>query len=295
MKIRKTFVGNLPDNKIVNSNSTSETDTYSCKYLNERNVIVSSEEPTTGEEVWFQTSRNLFDRSNIIQNTSVDNNTGGVYEDTNSFTTNYIPVSPGKTYKFNGLSNSIGFFWGALYDSSKNYIGKIDFKNSPKTIFISDTNASYMRLGILNIYMANFIIREATDKIHTKTDNGYEEFYNEENKKVYSTEEQRIGTWIDGTPLYRTTVFREIAIQKDVTLMIDSGIKNINKIVNVGGIVSSSNKQACFAINTYNLENNVVSVSVKFEQDGRILIRSTDNWSSPDIIIHLEYTKTTDF
>lgn len=53
MKIRKTFVGNLPDNKIVNSNSTSETDTYSCKYLNERNVIVSSEEPTTGEEVWI--------------------------------------------------------------------------------------------------------------------------------------------------------------------------------------------------------------------------------------------------
>ena len=41
MKIRKTFAGNLPDNKIVNSKSNSETDTYSCKYLNERNVILA--------------------------------------------------------------------------------------------------------------------------------------------------------------------------------------------------------------------------------------------------------------
>ena len=40
MKIRKTFAGNLPDNKIVNSKSNSETDTYICKYLNERNVIL---------------------------------------------------------------------------------------------------------------------------------------------------------------------------------------------------------------------------------------------------------------
>ena len=35
MKIRKTFAGKVPENKIVNAKSTSETDAYSCKYLND--------------------------------------------------------------------------------------------------------------------------------------------------------------------------------------------------------------------------------------------------------------------
>ena len=180
MKIRKTFVGNLPDNKIVNSNSTSETDTYSCKYLNKRNVIVSSEEPTTGEEVWIEKSANLFDKNGIIKNTSVDYRTGGTYGDNDSFTTNYIPVESEKTYKFNGFSSAAGSTWGAFYDNNKNYISRIDLKSFQKNVFISDSNVGYIRLGILNTYMDNFIIREANNKIHTKIDNGYEEFYNEE-------------------------------------------------------------------------------------------------------------------
>lgn len=49
-------------------------------------------------------------------------------------------------------------------------------------------------------------IDNVNKKIHTKNDNGYEEFYNEENREVYSTSEQRIGTWIDGKPLYRKTI-----------------------------------------------------------------------------------------
>ena len=36
MKIKKMYQGNLPDNKIVNGYSTSQTDTYSCSYLNSR-------------------------------------------------------------------------------------------------------------------------------------------------------------------------------------------------------------------------------------------------------------------
>lgn len=34
MKIKKTFQGIIPENKILNSESTSETDTYSCNYIN---------------------------------------------------------------------------------------------------------------------------------------------------------------------------------------------------------------------------------------------------------------------
>lgn len=34
MKIRKKFQGTLPENKILNIESTSQTDTYSCEYIN---------------------------------------------------------------------------------------------------------------------------------------------------------------------------------------------------------------------------------------------------------------------
>lgn len=34
MKIRKIYQGSLPENKILNENSNSQTDTYSCDYLN---------------------------------------------------------------------------------------------------------------------------------------------------------------------------------------------------------------------------------------------------------------------
>lgn len=42
MKIKKTYQGELPENKIVNTSSTSQTDTYSCDYIN--NSIDSSRE-----------------------------------------------------------------------------------------------------------------------------------------------------------------------------------------------------------------------------------------------------------
>ena len=35
MKIKKTFQGSIPENKILNSHSTSQTDTYSCEKINE--------------------------------------------------------------------------------------------------------------------------------------------------------------------------------------------------------------------------------------------------------------------
>lgn len=36
MKIKKKFQGSLPENAILNTASNSETDTYSCKYINEK-------------------------------------------------------------------------------------------------------------------------------------------------------------------------------------------------------------------------------------------------------------------
>lgn len=36
MKIRKAFQGTVPENKILDTHSTSQTDTYSCNYVNSK-------------------------------------------------------------------------------------------------------------------------------------------------------------------------------------------------------------------------------------------------------------------
>ena len=48
MKIKKIYQGSLPENKILNENSNSQTDTYSCDYLN--NLELTSEITFTKNE-----------------------------------------------------------------------------------------------------------------------------------------------------------------------------------------------------------------------------------------------------
>ena len=49
MKIKKTFQGVIPENKILNAESISQTDTYSCDYINEKSKeIYSTEEQVVG-------------------------------------------------------------------------------------------------------------------------------------------------------------------------------------------------------------------------------------------------------
>ena len=69
MKIKKTFQGELPENRIVNAKSNSQTDAYSANYLNDKlnKVAVSLEEPTTGEEVWIKRSINTLKFSDFTK------------------------------------------------------------------------------------------------------------------------------------------------------------------------------------------------------------------------------------
>jgi hypothetical protein len=61
MKIKKTFQGELPENRVVNAKSNSATDAYSANYLNDKlnKVVVSPTEPSTGEDVWIKRSSNI--------------------------------------------------------------------------------------------------------------------------------------------------------------------------------------------------------------------------------------------
>lgn len=44
MRIKKTFQGNLPENTVVNTQSNSQTNAYSCEYVNKLHTYSTSEQ-----------------------------------------------------------------------------------------------------------------------------------------------------------------------------------------------------------------------------------------------------------
>ncbi len=67
-----------------------------------------------------------------------------------------------------------------------------------------------------------------------------EEIYRKDNLEQYSTNEIRIGTWIDGKPLYRKT-FDISSITNSNTNLVDISSLNIDKVVLIRGCLKASN------------------------------------------------------
>jgi hypothetical protein len=303
MKIRKTFVGNLPGNKIVNSNSTSETDTYSCKYLNERNVIVSSEEPTTGGEVWLQKSKNLFNIDSLKKgnwNGTVTTNRivwgmkikeGVTYTITN-FSQKKVSIFETETLIQSTTGNNVLFEHGALTGTGNMTITTKN--NTYLRLLFSNTDDSVLSLS--DILPSDIQIEKGEvatpyepytpKKIHTKNDNGvYEEFYNEEehNKVNYSGIEQRIGTYL-GKPLYRQLFNGDIAgFSSGSTSMYKVIASNIEKVVNAFSTKTDANGDTFVGKDILLLANG----------DMRFQYLKTDGEFSKYYAM-VEYTKTTD-
>ena len=285
------------DNKIINTNSTSETDTYSCKYLNERNVIVSSEEPTTGEEVWLERSGNLFDSSTLIAGDIV-----GDYANLRVSSRQQLLLKAG-TYKVTtNLSNTYEF--GVQISPSPpptseypTYIYDSKWTGSKSLMFTIKEDGWFV-LGVRKADNTSFSLSEVTGfnyklekakKIHTKTENGYEEFYNEEehNKEIYSTSEQRIGTWVDLKPLYRKVINGTVTKNGD-KLFTDT---NIDTLTNMYGTIwygAGIHQLGAYANeNYYSL--------LQFNYDERTLyFYGASSYVGRDIRVYIEYTKKTD-
>lgn len=112
---------------------------------------------------------------------------------------------------------------------------------------------------------------------------------------TYSTEEVRIGTWIDGKPLYRKVIV-VTGIQASGAKSVVHNISNLGNVTNISGSV----------ILNYDTENFKRKVPLSqlpaswntFINIGEtaVIINRTTSGSKLDIIIQivLEYTKTTD-
>lgn len=134
-------------------------------------------------------------------------------------------------------------------------------------------------------------LKKDENSIYVRNSNGiYEEFIKKQEEK-YSTEEQKIGRWIDGKPLYRKVV--DFGNLPNATLKnVSHQISNLDTVIDVKGISQTTD-------NTFspipfssgiNLTGNI-QITIN---NTAIFIRTGQDKSSETAIIIIEYTKTTD-
>ena len=110
-----------------------------------------------------------------------------------------------------------------------------------------------------------------------------------ENKHTYSTEEQVIGTWIDGKPIYRKVI---PGLTKNGS--IEHNISNLDYVINIKGICKKTNgnfepipRLTTGTVSQYGIGiGDISSTSIYFEKGSSVSISES--------YIIIEYTKTTD-
>lgn len=258
-------------------------------------LIVSSVEPTgvNRKKVWMQ------EFPNLIKNLKVGdiNTETGLEVEYLGFiiTADYVQVESNTEYYalYNPLNSENTQCVIYEFDENKNYLG-FTYVNKSRYNFITKVNTQYLKCRFMDTNLdIKCILRKNEQKIYIKNDNDvYEEFISKENLDNYSTEETKIGTWINGKPLYRKVITYNEYITKNILVSVSHNIINLENIVKCEAILQWSNNFYPFPTHYQNQENEIVvnsidSSNINFTSYG-------DNWGGHVIYFTLEYTKTTD-
>ena len=113
-------------------------------------------------------------------------------------------------------------------------------------------------------------------------------------QEVYSTEETRIGTWIDGKPLYRMSFTGTSGAVKVKTVLVDLSVNDIETVTNLYG--SLFRKDAYPAQVSINSQQETWYIGTFYEESDKSvsIIVSHTAFANRKVVGTIEYTKTTD-
>lgn len=134
---KKATIQQLKENIVKDEYGTADDSSYSQKYQNEHNVVVSPTQPTTSERVWFKQGKNLFNKNTALRKTGI-NSSGNLVQNNNYFTSELIKVNSNTDYYVVGAAVVYG------YSNSGSYIGMLKETLSAGTFNTGE--ASYIRL-----------------------------------------------------------------------------------------------------------------------------------------------------
>ena len=315
IEANEVFVGNEEEAPSSAKIIIEDEDFEESAGLSKAEVYVGAEEPTTGEKVWFRKGKNYLDISKLKSRTTYGitfepTATGikitGTAQDVYAYGGSVsVELKKGKTYMLYG-NNAGNTFKLELRKGStiittiKTSGDKVTFTPSDNINIVTFVLEGISKGTTYNYEINNLQIEQGSKntsyeayiepKLSVRNSNGVYEEFAKKSEEVYSTEEQRIGTWIDGKPLYRKTIISnfELPFVTQVTSYnIDHNISNIDKVVHV--------EMTDGLKHIPNLSKAGGTTTIDYVSSTTIEIRYiNDSWSSRDWYITLEYTKTTD-
>ena len=242
IEANEVFIGNEKEAPSSAKIIVEDKDFEEGSTLGKSEVYVGAEEPTTGEKVWFRKGKNVFntyssDISYYLRNTDKEkyiiNNSNSITVEGNGITWNRVEITisnlkPNTKYTINSIvTNTTQGYAGLYCDSGNNSVQHVNNKENfnTKITIITDENGKVKLQFFANytstVQNSSVIFSEiqleegekATTyeayiepKLFVRNSNGVYEEFTKKSEEVYSTEEQVIGTWIDGKPLYRKVV-----------------------------------------------------------------------------------------
>lgn len=270
--------------------------------------------------MWFRKGKNVFNFYNIqtkYPNAKLNTKSNNSFSITNIGNWAYallnLNLKPNTIYTLSAdVTNSNGAYCGFYIDNNidgckngnKSFKSVITFttdETGVQTVFAyvnrsATTTASTYTVTFNNVQLeqgskATSYEAYIEPQIFVRNSNGVYEEFTKKSEEVYSTEEQKIGTWIDGKPLYRKA-FDIKTISASNTDLVNVSNLNIETLIKLNGVIitdgggkfpvplydSSSNYSVLF-INEYNYIR------------GRAMV---GNGTFSKLIVTVEYTKTTD-
>lgn len=265
---------------------------------------MGSTAPTDGEKVWFEKGKNLLNTNSMVMG-DLRNETGEEVANTNGthYRSGFIKVLPNTQYTFttNYTFPSGGVTKLMEYANDKTFIQRSPASSLNQVITFTTSNTTYYLRICMFSYAVFTDFYSLENMLSLGTDTSYEpyiepsinvdeeEWYNPNNIEKYSTNEIKIGTWIDGKPLYKKVItFGALA-------------NNGNKVIPYG----SSNNLIKFDIYAKNPTGgylfkvplggtNYINSYVDLNSHQIVVQTNSDRTAVTDNYAIVEYTKTID-
>ena len=190
----------------------------------------------------------------------------------------------------NGMFNVSGYEIGTTDETKINWF---DPDNAYKIkVYVKDNFTSYESQE-KSIAVGEATWTEYKDRVDFKkiTVKG-KEVATKNNNQHYSTEEQRIGTWIDGKSIYRKVYQYTTGAGANPVNFSEAGITNIDKIVNISGFTLQPNSNNYVPLSYYNSSVDWSNFYTGGKNAFSVRCGSSYGYGATTIIF--EYTKTTD-
>lgn len=106
--------------------------------------------------------------------------------------------------------------------------------------------------------------------------------------ETYSTDETRVGTWIDRRPIYRKVIARNLSVTNGTYINLSS--LNVNELLKVKSINKKTSNDFTFYDNFFDSSNE--KITLHYRND--IIEFWTASGANYTSTVWIEYTKTTD-